>query len=99
MKSRAVSMGVLTGLVFSFLFASATPAYSADGNERMSRVERAGRIEERRVTSRKTETFRSERTDSWLCNYVSVFFCSNAIPTLQTTPSQPASPAPPRGRN
>jgi Fic family protein len=36
MKSRAVSTGVLTGLVFSFLFASAPPAYSADGNERMS---------------------------------------------------------------
>jgi hypothetical protein len=99
MKSRAVSTGILTGLVFSFLSAGAATASSADGNERMSRIERAGRIEERRVTARKTESFRSEKTDSWLCNYVSPLFCSNLIPTLPTTPTQPAAPTPPRGRN
>jgi hypothetical protein len=100
MKSRAVSTGVLTGLVFSFLFASAPPAYSADGNERMSRIERAGSIEQRRVTARKTESFRSERTDSWLCTYVSPLFCSNLVPALPTTPDQTKAPSTPtRGRN
>ena len=99
MKSRAVSKGILTGLVFSFLSAGVATAAGAEGNERMSRIERAEQVAQRSVTSRRTESFRAEKTDSWLCANVSPFFCTSLFPTLNPAPSRPASPStPPRGR-
>jgi hypothetical protein len=41
----------------------------------------------RQQTATKTTTFKSERTDSWLCTYVSPLFCPNLIPTLSTSSS------------
>ena len=100
MKSRKVSIGIVGGLVFSFLSAGVATAAGAAGNERMSRIERAGQVEERRIQSRKAEKFRTEKTDSWLCSYVSAFFCTSAFPTLTTAPEPPNNPAVPyRGRN
>ena len=96
MKSRRASIGIVGGLVFSFLSTGVATASGAGGNERMSRIERSVQTQQRVQTSRKAEAFRSEKTDSWLCNYVSAFFCS-VYPTL--TPEPQKSPAPNRGRN
>jgi hypothetical protein len=95
---RAISRGILTALVFSLLSAGVSMGANAEGNVRVSRIQKADTIASRNQTSRKTETFRSEKTDSWLCVNVSAFFCSNVFPTL-STPDPPTSPsAPVRGR-
>ena len=100
MKSRKVSIGIVGGLVFSFLFAGVASAAGAAGNERTSKIERAGQVQSRQAQTRKAEKFRTEKTDSWLCNYVSAFFCTSLYPTLTTAPDAPANPAVPyRGRN
>ena len=98
MKSRRVSIGIVGGLVFSFLSAGFAIAGGAEGNERMSKIERAAQVQERSHTARKSETFRTEKTDSWLCNYVSSFFCADLYPTLAPA-TTPAPPTPVRGRN
>jgi len=98
MKSRRVSISIVGGLVFSFLSAGFAIAGGAEGNERMSsKIERAAQVQERSHTARKTETFRTEKTDSWLCNYVSPFFCSSLYPSL--APAAPSPSTPVRGRN
>ena len=96
MKSKAATKAILAGLLFSLLSASVSMGAS-EGNVRMSRIERAGTVTSRANTPRRVEPVRSERTDSWLCLYVSPFFCKDLIPTLPTTPDSP-SPAPVRGR-
>ncbi len=74
-------------------------AAGAEGNVRMSRIERAEAVTNRATAARRVETFRSERTDSWLCAYVSPFFCTSLFPTLTTTPDPPTTPTTPvRGR-
>lgn len=98
MKSRRVSIGIVGGLVFSFISAGFAIAGGAEGNERMSKIERATQVQERSHTARKSETFRTEKTDSWLCNYVSPFFCSSLYPSLTPAPA-PAPSTPARGRN
>ena len=99
MKSRKVSLSIVGGLVLSFLSAGVATAAGAGGNERTSRIERAGQVQARNAQARKDEKFRTEKTDSWLCSYVSAFFCST-FPTLSTAPDPPANPAVPyRGRN
>lgn len=100
MKSRRASIGIVGGLVFSFLSAGFAMASGAAGNERMSKIERAAQVQQRTQTSRKSETFRTEKTDSWLCNYVSAFFCTSMFPTMTTSPEAPKNPqTPQRGRN
>jgi hypothetical protein len=98
MKRNPVSMGILTGLVFSLLSAGVAMGAGAEGNVRMSRIEKASAVDSRRAVSRKTETFRTEKTDSWLCNYVSPFFCTSLFPTLPTSPNTPSPSTPARGR-
>ncbi len=100
MKSRALTTAIAAGLLFSLLSASVSMAAGAEGNVRMSRIERADAVSSRTTAARRVETFRSEKTDSWLCAYVSPFFCTNLFPTLTTTPDPPKSPTTPvRGRN
>jgi hypothetical protein len=49
--------------------------------------------------ARRVIAFQTQRTDSWLCNYVSVFFCSDVIPQLDTTtPGELAAKVPDRSR-
>ena len=99
MKRKTVSTGILAGLVFSLLSAGVSMGAGAAGNERMSRIERAATIESRRAESRKAETLRTEKTDSWLCDHVSPFFCTSLFPTLSPSPNTPKSPSTPaRGR-
>jgi hypothetical protein len=95
MKSRAVS-SIVSGLVFSLLSAGVSTGAGAEGNVRMSQIERAGAVTQVRAESRRAQSFRSEKTDSWLCTYVSPFFCST-FPTLSTAPASPSAPV--RGRN
>jgi len=47
----------------------------------------------RQKTTQKEMSFKSERTDSWLCNNVSAFFCSNLFPTLGSSSSASTPPA------
>ena len=98
MKTKAISKGILAGLVFSLLSAGVSMGAVAEGNVRMSRIERAGSVTSRRAESRKAETFRTEKTDSWLCTNVSSFFCTSSFPTLSSpdAPKNPSTPA--RGR-
>ena len=48
----------------------------------------------RQKTTHKEMSFKSERTDSWLCNNVSAFFCSNLFPTLGSSSGGASSPLP-----
>ena len=97
MRTKAISKGILAGFVFSLLSAGVSLGAVAAGNVRMSRVERAGTVVSLRAASRKVETFRTEKTDSWLCANVSAFFCTNLFPTLSSpAPQSPVTPV--RGR-
>ena len=98
MKSKTTITAIVAGLLFSLLSAEVSMAAGAEGNVRMSRIERAEAVTNRATAARRVETFRSERTDSWLCAYVSPFFCTSLFPTL-TTPDPPTTPTTPvRGR-
>jgi hypothetical protein len=100
MNSKATARAILAGLLFSLLSVSASMAAGPEGNVRMSRIERAGAVASRATAARKIETFRTEKTDSWLCLHVSPFFCNGLFPTLPTTPDPPkTSSQPARGRN
>jgi hypothetical protein len=48
----------------------------------------------RQKTTQKEMSFKSERTDSWLCNNVSAFFCTNLFPTLGSSGSSTSSQLP-----
>jgi hypothetical protein len=97
MKSKATAKAILAGLLFSLLSASVSMTAGAEGNVRMSQIERAGAS--RATAARRIKEFRSEKTDSWLCLHVSPFFCNGLFPTLPTTPDPPKNPAQPdRGR-
>lgn len=99
MRKKTISKGILAGLVFSLLSAGVSMGAVAEGNVRMTRINRAASVTSRNSSSRKSETFRSEKTDSWLCNNVSAFFCTNLFPTLSTPDPPPASASTPvRGR-
>jgi len=76
-----------TGLISSALFAGA-----AFGAENRMRAQRSMEIRRVAVESPRVVSFKPDRTDSWLCEYVSPFFCST-IPTVVATPQPgPASP-------
>jgi hypothetical protein len=98
-KTKAISKGILAALVFSLLSAGVSNGAVAEGNVRMSRTERADAVSSRRSTSRKTDTFRTEKTDSWLCINVSAFFCTSMFPTLSSSEPPKNSAVPARGRN
>lgn len=69
------------GLIGSALFAGA--AFGADGRMTTQRSNAS-----RRVASEgpRLVAFKPDRTDSWLCENVSPFFCSS-IPTVVSTPA------------
>ncbi len=83
MKSQMLRKVVLTGLMASILSCGL-----ALGEERPAARQQA-QPAARGKTTRKEMSFKTEKTDSWLCNYVSVFFCSDLFPTL--TPSNSTS--------
>jgi hypothetical protein len=89
MKSQMLRKIATTGLMASILSSGL-----ALGAERPAARESAQPVA-RQKTERKETAFKSERTDSWLCNNVSVFFCSNLFPTVGSANSASATPAVP----
>jgi hypothetical protein len=66
----------------------AAPAFGAESRARV-----AARGRSAQPAPQKVVTFKTERTDSWLCNNVSVFFCTDLFPKLTTTQNGAGSPA------
>jgi hypothetical protein len=95
MEPKTTAKVILSGLLFSLLSATVSMAAGAEGNVRMSRVERAQAVQSRPAAPRRVKTFRSEKTDSWLCVHVSPFFCTGLFPTLPTTSDPPKAPTQP----
>ena len=69
------------GLLGSAICAGAATAAESRMNTNRVTVNRAMPQQRGRVVE-----FKSDRTDSWLCENVSPFFCSQ-IPTVQSTPT------------
>jgi hypothetical protein len=78
------------GLFGSALFASA--AFGADG--RMT-TQKSTATHRATTSGPRVVAFKEEKTDSWLCQYVSPFFCSS-IPTVTASSGTTANTA--RGR-
>ncbi|MFN2387573.1 MAG: hypothetical protein ABR576_15045 [Thermoanaerobaculia bacterium] len=80
MKARKLKRMMLTGAMVSLMSFSAMY-----GQERAStRVSRPNAQEARRVVP-----FRSDKTDSWMCNNVSSFWCQEGRATQTPPPSNP----------
>ena len=80
------------GLIGSALFAGAT--FGAENRMTAERTTARGRAT---TQGPRTVDFKTEQTDSWLCTYVSPFFCSS-IPTVSSTP-QGSAQTTSRGRH
>jgi hypothetical protein len=79
------------GLMASALFAGT--AFAADNRMQAQKATSSRRAA---TETPRTVEFKTERTDSWLCQYVSPFFCSS-IPTAVAAP-QPGATTNRRGR-
>lgn len=79
MRPSKLRRMMLTGAMISLMSLSA--AYGAERTS--SRVSRPGAQESRRVVP-----FRSDKTDSWLCNNVSSFWCQEGRATQAPPPSR-----------
>jgi len=89
MKSQVLRKVVLTGLMASILSCGL-----ALGDEKPAARQQA-QPAAREKTVRKQMNFKTDKTDSWLCNYVSVFFCSDLFPTLSPSNNTAAAAAVP----
>jgi hypothetical protein len=91
-SARQWTRTLAAGLLGSVLFAGA--AFGAEQRMTAQKVtaSRRAATEGPRVVS-----FKEERTDSWLCENVSPFFCSS-IPTVVATPQPGATTTQRRGR-
>ena len=85
---RSIAAGVLG----SFLFAGA--AFGAEN--RMEAQRRVSNPRPAQAERGRVVDFKPERTDSWLCENVSPFFCAY-VPSVAA--SQPAASSRQRGRN
>ncbi len=95
MKSNAWIAAAITA---SMLTAGTAVAESGVKLESRARVQTV-RARTAPAPARRVIAFQTARTDSWLCNYVSVFFCSDVIPQLNTTtPNELTSRVPDRSR-
>ena len=84
------------GLMSSVLFAGATFAAGDSGAEQRMAAKKSTASRRAATEGPRVVGFKEERTDSWLCEYVSPFFCSS-IPTVATSP-QPGPTTTSRGR-
>jgi hypothetical protein len=90
---------VAAAVAASMLSAGSAMAESA----RVEQRAKVQNVRERAAASpsRRVVAFQTDRTDSWLCNNVSVFFCTSLIPSLSTgssTTNNAASQVPDRSR-
>jgi hypothetical protein len=78
MRTRRTGRIVLSACLSAALagFAIAAPAQRP-----VPQRERA-RVAQREQQAKANVQFQTEKTDSWLCLYVSPFFCSNLYPSL-----------------
>lgn len=91
---------VAAGIAASMLWAGTAAAESGVRVEKRATVQNI-RSASTPAPARRVVAFETEKTDSWLCNYVSVFFCSDLIPPLNTgssTTNNAASRVPDRSR-
>lgn len=98
MKSHGGFKAVVAGLTLSLVgAATGLAASSPPTRTTAARVSPASS----RSEAKKTVAFKTDKTDSWLCNYVSPFFCTSLFPTLDSHPDGAAgqNSAPARGRN
>ena len=87
MKSQTLSKIVKTSVMASILTCGLALAAEKPARE-------TAQPAARQKTTQKETSFKSERTDSWLCNNVSAFFCSNLFPTLGSSSSSASSQLP-----
>jgi hypothetical protein len=88
MRSQTLGKIVTTSLLAAIL--SCGLALGADKPAR----ETAQPAARQKTTTKKEMSFKSEQTDSWLCNNVSAFFCANLFPTLGSSSSSASSQLP-----
>lgn len=86
-KEVAMKSHALHRWAIAILAAAALSGSTALARDEARTARATPRTAARQQTARKTAPFKSERTDSWLCNYVSPFFCSNLFPTLSSSSS------------
>jgi hypothetical protein len=87
MKSQTLGKIVTTSVLAAIL--SCGLALGADKPARETAQPAA-----RQKTTKKEMSFKSEQTDSWLCNNVSAFFCTNLFPTLGSSSGSASSQLP-----
>jgi len=92
-NSKKLKRTVAAGILGSLLFAGA--AYGAEA--RMQAQPRVTSTRPAQAVRGRVVEFKPERTDSWLCEYVSPFFCSY-VPTVTAVPQPSASSSRTRGR-
>jgi hypothetical protein len=82
-NKRIWNVAILTSMLL------AVPVFGAEKRAAVtpSRERSAPRV------NQKVVVFKTDRTDSWLCNNVSAFFCTDLFPTLTTTQNGAGSPA------
>ena len=83
MKKQAFAAGILASILL---------AGSGQGAESRARVA-ANSDRPQQTRNQRTVSFKTERSDSWLCQNVSVFFCTDLFPSLNTTPTVNGSAA------
>lgn len=86
MKSQMLHRLLMLGLMLS-VFCSSLALAEDRGRSVRAPAQPAARSQ----TTRKGVAFKTDRTDSWLCNHVSPFFCSDLFPTLTPSPDQSSS--------
>lgn len=87
MKSQAIK-SALAGLLISALSIGIALA----GEARPTREVRS-KARSAQADSPKVLQFRTDKTDSWLCQHVSAFFCTDLFPTLVTRPDSAPAPS------
>jgi hypothetical protein len=91
-SSNRWKRSIAAGVLGSILFAGA--AYGAEN--RMEAQRRVANARPAQAERGRVVDFKPERTDSWLCENVSPFFCTY-VPSVAA--SQPAASSRQRGRN
>ena len=91
-KKKKWKAALTAGVLGSVLFAGGAFGIEARMQTQLPVATRSAAVTHGRVVG-----FKPERTDSWLCTYVSPFFCSY-VPTVTSTP-QPGTATVLRGRH
>lgn len=96
MKRKAWIAAAITASMLTAGTAAAESGLRTEGRAKVQAI----RTRAAAPPVRPVVAFQTNRTDSWLCNYVSVFFCADVIPQLNTsdTPNDLTARVPDRSR-